>query len=218
MKSMNRKLKFERMVCDGKCKSETPATLCRYVSQREPPYLLRLYVLLKENEAMKRNYTNPDTFGYLLEAKACEKVIKDLRRISEKYQRAVDKEAAVRQSEFETAMQYTNEQQIQDDYGWDIISEAQYERYLPLFREGKAALEHHAPTKTELALRIVRRIISSIEADCREWEFSALSPEEQTAELERMEKSQREWKQRIAEIKKRRGIIEADATQTEEIK
>lgn len=167
---------------------------------------------------MGRKYTNPDAFGYLLEAQACEKVIKELHRISEKYQRAVDKEAAFRQSEFETAMQYTNEQQIQDDYGWDIISETQYARYLALFREGKTALEQHAPTKTELALHIVRRIISGIEADRREWAFSALSPEEQTAELERMEKSQREWKERIAEIKKRRGIIEAGVVQTEEIK
>lgn len=167
---------------------------------------------------MGRKYINPDAFGYLLEAQACEKVIKELHRISEKYQRAVDKEAAFRQSEFETAMQYTNEQQIQDDYGWDILSETQYERYLALFREGKTALEQHAPTKTELALHIVRRIISGIEADRREWAFSALSPEKQTAELERMEKSQREWKERIAEIKKRRGIIEAGATQTEEIK
>lgn len=167
---------------------------------------------------MGRKYTNPDAFGYLLEAQACEKVIKELHRISEKYQRAVDKEAAFRQSEFETAMQYTNEQQIQDDYGWDIISETQYARYLALFREGKTALEQHAPTKTELALHIVRRIISGIEADRREWAFSALSPEEQTAELERIEKSQREWKERIAEIKKRRGIIEAGVVQTEEIK
>lgn len=166
---------------------------------------------------MKRKYTNPDASGYLLEAKACEKVTKELRRIAEKLQRAVDKEAAVRQSEFETALQYTNEQQIQDDYGWGFSSEAQYDRYLALFREGQAALEQHTPTKNELALSIVRRIIADIEADCREWKFSALSPQEQTAERARIEKSNHEWKEKIAEIKKRRGIIEAGAPQEEEI-
>lgn len=141
---------------------------------------------------MRRKYTNPNASGYLLEAKACEKVTKELRRIVEKFQRAVDKEAAVRQSEFETVMQYTSEQQIQDDYGWDFITEAQYNRYLTLFREGQAALEQHTPTKTELAVSILRRIISDIEADCREWEFSALSPQEQVKERERMEKAKRE--------------------------
>ncbi len=166
---------------------------------------------------MRRKYTNPNASGYLLEAKACEKVTKELRRIVEKFQRAVDKEAAVRQSEFETVMQYTSEQQIQDDYGWDFITEAQYNRYLTLFREGQAALEQHTPTKTELAVSILRRIISDIEADCREWKFSALSPQEQVKERERMEKAKREWKEKIAEIKRRRGFIEVDAPQEEEI-
>lgn len=166
---------------------------------------------------MGKKYTNPQAHGYLLEADACKKVVRELNRIAEKFQRAVDKEAATRQSEFETALQYTSEQQIQEDYGWGFFSEAQYDRYLALFREGQAALEQHTPTKTALALSIVRRIISDIEADRREWEFSALSPQEQVKERERIEKSNREWKEKIAEIKRRRGIIEAGATQEEEI-
>lgn len=164
-----------------------------------------------------RKYTNPQAHGYLLEAQACEKVTKELRRIAEKFQRAVDKEASARQSEFETAMQYTSEQQIQDDYGWGFFSEAQYDRYLALFREGQTALEQHTPTKTELALSILRHIISDIEADRREWEFSALSPQEQAEERKRMEKANREWKEKIAEIKRRRGILETSAPETEEI-
>lgn len=166
---------------------------------------------------MKRKYTNPEAAGYLLEVKACETVTKELRRIAEKFQRAVDKEAAARQTEFETALQYTNEQQIQDDYGWGFFSEAQYDRYLSLFREGQAALEKHTPTKTELALRILRHMIADIEAERREWEFSALSPQEQAKERKRLEKANREWKEKIAEIKKRRGIIEAGVLQEEEI-
>lgn len=164
-----------------------------------------------------RKYTNPQTHGYLMEAKACEKVARDLYRIAGKYQRAADKETAARQSEFETVMQYTSELQIQDDYGWDCITKAQYDRYMILFREGQAALEEHTPTKTELALSILRRIISDIEADCREWEFSALSPQEQAEERNRMEKANREWKEKIAKIKRRRGIIESVAPQKEEI-
>lgn len=165
-----------------------------------------------------RKYTNPQAHGYLVEAKACEKVVRELQRIAEKYQRAVDKETAARQSEFETVMQYTSELQIQDDYGWDCITEAQCDRYLTLFREGQTALEQHTPTKTELALSILHRIISDIEVERREWEFSALSPQEQVKERQRMEKANREWKEKIAEIKRRRGIIEAGAPQTEEIK
>lgn len=166
---------------------------------------------------MGRKYTNSQAADYLLEAKACELVCKELRRVAEKYKRAVDKESAVRQSEFETAMQYTSEQQIQDDYGWGFYSKAQCDRYLSLFREGQTALEQHTPAKTELALSILRHIISDIETDRREWKFSALSPQEQAEERKRMEKANREWKEKIAEIKWRRGIIEAGSPQEEEI-
>ena len=39
-------------------------------------------------------------------------------------------------------MQYRSEKDILDAYGWGLITEKQYDRYLALFREG----EDHAPT------------------------------------------------------------------------
>ena len=155
-----------------------------------------------------KKYTNPQAHGYLMEAKACEKVVKELHRIAEKYKRAVDKEAAQRQSEFENAMEYTSERQIQDDYGWDIITEAQYERYIDLFRHGKEVLETLPPSVAQISLNIVRHMINDIEQDRQEWEFSALSPQEKATELERRENANLEWKKRIEEIKKRRGLID----------
>lgn len=159
---------------------------------------------------MGRKYLNPRAAGYLLEAKACDIVCRELRRLIEKYKRAVDKEAAARQSEFETVLQYRNELEIQNDYGYDLITQQQYERYLDLFREGQAAVENRPATLKEMALSILRRIESDIAEDRREWEFSALSPEEQQAERERAEQSQKAWKERIAEIKKKRGLIDND--------
>jgi len=164
---------------------------------------------------MGRKYTNPQAAGYLLEAKACEIVCKELRRISGKLQRAVGKETADRQSEFETAMQYSSEREIQDAYGWGFITEKQYERYLDLYRLGQAALENAPPTPKALAFRIMHRIIGDIEEDRREWEFSALSPQEQQAKREQAERSQKEWKEKIAEIKRRRGIIDTDASEVQ---
>lgn len=99
---------------------------------------------------MVRKYTNPQAAGYLLEAKACEVVCKELRRTADKFQRAVQKEAADRQSEFETTMQYDSERQIQDDYGWGFITEKQYERYMDLFHHGQEALEKAPPTPKAL--------------------------------------------------------------------
>ena len=86
-------------------------------------------------------YLKPRDHGYLMEAAACTKVLEDLRRIEAKYARTVEKEGAVRQAEFEKVMQYHSERELQDDFGWGFITEAQYDRYRLLFQQGQAAKE-----------------------------------------------------------------------------
>lgn len=53
-----------------------------------------------------RTYTNPEANGFLMEAKACAKIEKDLQRLIEKYAKAIKREEAARQRTFETVMQY----------------------------------------------------------------------------------------------------------------
>lgn len=142
-----------------------------------------------------------------MEAKACKLLLKDLERIRAKLRRHIEKEAADREAEFEAAMQYHSESDIQEAYGWEFISERQYERYLELFRQGRKALDEHSPTVTELALSILNRIFQDIDRDCRQCEFEALSPEEQLAELKRAEESRQAWKQYIASLKEMVGSM-----------
>ena len=150
---------------------------------------------------MGRGYTNPDAAGYLLEADACKKVVAELRRIADKYQRKIDREQAARETEFEAAMQYRSENELLDAYGWEFITEKQYELYLDLFRRGREALENHAPTVNEAAHRILLRILSDIAAEQREWRFSALIPAQQTAEIERAAKAKQEWREKLRKIR-----------------
>lgn len=157
-----------------------------------------------------RKQFNPEAAGYLLEAAACKKILKDLERLKEKYKRKVDQEQAKRQAEFEAVMKFHSEWEILEAYGWELITEKQYDRYLKLFRKGEAALEHQEPTCSELAHGILCRMAAGVERDIREWEFSALTPEQQQKERKCAEESQLAWKRKIAEIKKKRGIIEAD--------
>lgn len=133
--------------------------------------------------------------------KAYKLLLKDLERIRAKLRRHIEKEAADREAEFEAAMQYHSESDIQEAYGWEFISEQQYEHYLELFRQGRRALDEHSPTVTELALSILNRIFQDIDRDCRQCEFEALSPEEQLAELKRAEESRQAWRQYIASLK-----------------
>ena len=107
-------------------------------------------------------YLKPRDHGYLMEAAACVKVLGDLQRIEAKFARAVERESAARQAEFEKVMQYHSKRELQDDFGWGFITEAQYDRYRLLFQQGQAAMEQLPPTKSELALRLVRRIMADI--------------------------------------------------------
>ena len=150
---------------------------------------------------MGRGYTNPDAAGYLLEAEACKKVEAELRRIADKYQRKIDREQAAKETEFETAIQYRSENELLDAYGWEVITEKQYEFYLDIFRRGREALENHAPTVNESVHRILLRILSDIAAEQREWRFSALTPAQQTAEIERAAKAKQEWREKLRKIR-----------------
>ena len=75
-----------------------------------------------------QQYLNSEAHGYLMEAKACKLLLKDLERIRAKLKRHIEKEAADREAEFEAVMQYHSESDIQEAYGWEFISEQQYER------------------------------------------------------------------------------------------
>ena len=48
-----------------------------------------------------RTYTDPVANGYIMEAKACEKIEKDLRRLVDKYAKAVKREEDARKQQFQ---------------------------------------------------------------------------------------------------------------------
>ena len=97
---------------------------------------------------MKRTqkYLSSEAHGYLREVAACSLVLKELERISAKLQRRIDKAAAARQADCEAAMQYHSEAEIQDAYGWEFITEAQYPAQLDPFRRGREVIAAHPHT------------------------------------------------------------------------
>ena len=84
---------------------------------------------------------------------------------------------------------------------------AAYHAYLDLFRRGREAIENHPPTISEMALAIMRKVIRDLESDKREYEFSALTPEQQVVELQRAEQARKEWKAHIAQLREKQGRV-----------
>lgn len=154
---------------------------------------------------MKYQYTNPDAAGCLLEADACAQVIRELERLETKYKRQIDREMGKRRKELESAMEYLSVDEIHEAYGYEMITEEQYQRYTKLFEQGEAALEDHAPTKAERVRQILISVRSDILRERQEWEFSALSPEEQVKELKRRDEVAAAWKKKLKALKEQMG-------------
>lgn len=146
-------------------------------------------------------YTNPDAAGCLLEAGACAVVIKELERLADKFKRKIDREAEKRKKELEAALEYSSIDEIHDAYGYEMITEQQYQLYTALFEQGEAAMGNHAPTQSERVRQILLSISKDLMKEQQEWEFSALSPEEQAKELVRRDAAAQEWKNKIKVMK-----------------
>ena len=150
-----------------------------------------------------------------MEADACDKVLRELERLIDKFERHVDKEADKRREEFELVMGYRSEADIQEAYGWEFITQAQYERYLEIFRAGKRAMENHEPTVTERALAILRAFRRDLLQEQQEYRYEAMSPDELRAEIQRRQAAEREWNERMKELRaRRRSIEDAGGTHT----
>lgn len=152
------------------------------------------------------HYTDPKKAGCLLEANACSVLIKELDRLVDKFQRKINKEAEKRHRDLEAALEYTSVHELQDAYGYEMITEQQYHLYLDILEQGEAALENHTPTCAERVCQMLCIIRRDVACEQREWEFSALSPEEQANELKRAKAAQAEWKDWLQEIRSRRYV------------
>ena len=164
---------------------------------------------------MAKRYSDPKKAGALMEADACDKVLRELDRLIDKYERHVNKEADKRREEFELVMGYRSEADIQEAYGWEFITQAQYERYLEIFRAGNSAMENHEPTVTERALAILRAFRRDLLQEQQEYRYEAMSPDELRAEIQRRQAAEREWNERMKELRaRRRSIEDAGGTHT----
>ena len=164
---------------------------------------------------MAKRYSDPKKAGALMEADACDKVLRELDRLIDKYERHVDKEADKRREEFELVMGYRSEADIQEAYGWEFITQAQYEHYLEIFRAGNSAMENHEPTVTERALAILRAFRRDLLQEQQEYRYEAMSPDELRAEIQRRQAAERAWNERMKELRaRRRSIEDAGGTHT----
>lgn len=131
-----------------------------------------------------------DAYGYLE---------KKLAGLSDQIAKAVSKKSQQQEAREMALTEYKTEQDIQDAYGWDFITEAERDRLLDRLRgaEEKAGL----PFKEKIALEELKSIISNVRRIKAELEYELLTDEEK----EQRQKRNEEFQNKMSEIRARRG-------------
>lgn len=120
---------------------------------------------------------------------------KKLQGLANQIEKAVTKKSQQDEAREMELMEYKTEEDIQDAYGWDIITDEEREKLLARLQGAheKAAL----PTKEKIALDELRSIIKEVRRTRADLESELMSDEEK----EQRQKRKEEFQSRIAEIR-----------------
>lgn len=120
---------------------------------------------------------------------------KKLQGLADQIEKAVTKKSQQEEAREMELMEYKTEEDIQDAYGWDIITDEEREKLLVRLRgaQEKVAL----PTKEKIALDELRSIMKEVRRTRADLEYELMSDEEK----EQRQKQSEEFQNRIAELR-----------------
>ena len=113
-----------------------------------------------------------------LEIKGRKIVVNKLKTALNSLNRKVDKIEKERQSRKETLLEYKNENDLQDAYGWGFITEEEYYNLLEMMRNGIQVIDEETSPE-EIAKHIIQEWFGRMLSDIASFEFDLLSPEKQ---------------------------------------
>ena len=121
---------------------------------------------------------------YDLDIKARAELVKRLQHPRSLLEAAAAKERAKRVAVFEkTKGEYKTPDEAHDAYGYDCITEAEYEQIKEAFEKGEKFVEENTSPE-EAAFSILTDFIGRLEREIRSFKFEQLSPEEQARIIE----------------------------------
>lgn len=122
-----------------------------------------------------------------LEIKARKELLRRLDHPQKLIQAAAEKEAKKRKERIEKLTEYKSYQEAQDAYGWEIITEEEFDEIVRIMETGTEEIEKEI-TPVEVAEHILAEFIGGLMRDIGGLEFDLLSPEEQLRVMERNDK------------------------------
>ena len=123
-----------------------------------------------------------------LEAESLRLLLKKLEPVRRSLAETVSREQAKREQRIAQISEYKSERDIQDAYGWDLITDEERLELLEQLETGKDFIENTS-TKTSIALKTLHGYILDLTKKANALEFELLPENEQDKRREEIEKS-----------------------------
>lgn len=120
--------------------------------------------------------------GMKLDAEGCRLLIKKLEPVKRSLEKTVEREKAKRAERTAVLSEYKTEQDIQDAFGYDLITDNERRQLIEMLETGEKYVDD-TQTKASVALHFLRDIISRLYKQVSSFEFELLPPEEKAKRL-----------------------------------
>lgn len=121
-----------------------------------------------------------------LEIKGRKIVVNKLETALKALNKKVDKMEKDRQNRKQTLLEYKDESELQDAYGWGFITEDEYDKLLEAMRKGVQTIDEETSPE-EIAKHIIQELLGRMRSDIYSFEYDLLPPEKQAEIMKKNE-------------------------------
>jgi hypothetical protein len=122
-----------------------------------------------------------------LEIKAREELARRLEHPLKLLKTAAEKEQKKRQDRIEHLTEYKSYNEAQEAYGWDIITEEEFDEIVRILETGTESIEKER-TPVEVALEILQKFVGGLHYEVASFEFDLLPEDEKERVRQKNEK------------------------------
>lgn len=133
----------------------------------------------------------------LLEIQSRKEVLKKIENAYKRLKKQAEANYEKRKAKVQAASEYKSIDEAHDAWGYDCITEQEYNEIVKVFEQGAEFVEKHLSPQ-EVAVKILGEFMGRLSSEIRSFEFDLLSPEEQL----RLLREQEQWREEIKRAKK----------------
>lgn len=119
----------------------------------------------------------------VLEIQSRKEVLKKIENPYERLKRQAEANYEKRKQKVQVASEYRTVEEAHEAYGYDCITEQEYNEIVVIFEKGKEYVENSLSPQ-EVAVKILGEYIGRLNHEIRSFEFDLLPPDEQARRLD----------------------------------